>query len=181
VVRVAEMPAGEDPDSIVRKNGKEDFQQRVTQAQDFFDFWIGREAAATNLDSLTSKMELARSLAQTVSHVHDPLFRGEVVRKVTARLGVSTHDFESLLPRQERRGSMPGVKQPVHPSNPPRHDIAMLCLFALRDEGARNFLLEENWHEVLAQTPNSQSLVRILQADIRPEDAATHSAHIAHQ
>jgi DNA primase len=179
VVRVAEMPAGDDPDSLVRKNGKEDFRQRVAQAQDFFDFWIGREAAATNLDSLTSKMELARSLAQTVSHVHDPLFRGEVVRKVTARLGISTQDFESLLSRPERRGSIPGAGRLPPPTNLPRHDIAMLCLFALRDEGARNFLLEENWHEVLAQTPNSQFLVRILEADIRPQDPASLSAFMA--
>jgi DNA primase len=180
VVRVAEMPAGEDPDSLVRKNGKEDFQQRVAQARDFFDFWIEREAAATNLDSLTSKMELARSLAQTVSHVHDPLLRGEVLRKVTARLGVSTQDFESLLPRQERRGALqlPGART-AQPTTVPRHDMAMLCLFALRDEGARNFLLEENWHEVLAQTPNSQFLVRILEADIRPEDPASLSAFMA--
>src|SRR4051812_40943821 len=180
IVRVAEMPPGEDPDSIVRKNGKEDFQQRVAQARDFFDFWIEREAAATNLDSLTSKMELARSLAQTVSHVHDPLLRGEVLRKVTARLGVSTQDFESLLPRQERRGALqlPGART-AQPTTVPRHDMAMLCLFALRDEGARNFLLEENWHEVLAQTPNSQFLVRILEADIRPEDPASLSAFMA--
>ncbi|MFL6516109.1 MAG: DNA primase [Chthoniobacterales bacterium] len=179
VVRVAEMPAGEDPDSLVRKNGKEDFQQRVAQAQDFFDFWIEREAAATNLDSLTSKMELARSLAQTVSHVHDPMLRGEVLRKVTARLGVSTQDFESLLPRQERRGASQAAARSSPPTPAPRHDMAMLCLFALRDESARKFLLEENWHEVLAQTPNSRFLVRILEADIRPEDPASLSAFMA--
>src|SRR5262249_46649975 len=102
IVRVAEMPAGEDPDSLVRKKGKEDFQERVTTARDFFDFWIEREAAATDLTSLSAKMELARNLAQTVAQVHDPLLRGEIVRQVTARLGVSTSEFENLLPRHER-------------------------------------------------------------------------------
>jgi DNA primase len=179
IVRVLEMPPGEDPDSLVRKNGRDDFQARVAAARDFFDFWIEREAAATDLSSLGAKMELARNLAQTVAHVHDPLLRGEVVRRVTARLGVSVSEFESVLPRNERRGIFQQAQRPTEPVNIPGHDIAMLCLFALRDESARNFLLGENWHEILAQTPNSQLLVRILEADIRPNDAASLSSFMA--
>jgi hypothetical protein len=132
------------------------------------------------LSSLTAKMELARNLAQTVGHVHDAMLRGEIVRKVTARLGVSTSEFESLLPRPDRRGiAQKTPERPTEPLNVPRHDVAMLCLFALRDESARNFLLEENWHEVLAQTPNSHLLVRILEADLRPGDPASLSAFMA--
>jgi len=179
IVRVLEMPPGEDPDSLVRKKGKEDFQGRVTAARDFFDFWIEREAATTDLSSLGAKMELARNLAQTVAHVHDPMLRGEVVRKVTARLGVSTSEFENLVPRAQRRERFQVTQQAAEPVVVPRHDMAMLCLFALRDEEARNFLLGEHWHEVLAQTPNSQLLVRILEADIRPGDPASLSSFMS--
>ena len=35
IVRVAEMPAGEDPDSLVRREGKEAFESRVTRARFF--------------------------------------------------------------------------------------------------------------------------------------------------
>jgi DNA primase len=41
IVRVVEMPLGEDPDSLVRREGKE-FEKRVTAARDFFDYWIER-------------------------------------------------------------------------------------------------------------------------------------------
>ena len=179
IVRVVEMPPGEDPDSLIRKKGKEDFEQRVAAARNFFDFWIEREAATTDLSSLGAKMELARNLAQTVGHVHDPMLRGEVVRKVTARLGVSTSEFEGLLPRPERRSYSEKPARPPAPTSLPRHDVAMLCLFALRDETARNLLLEENWHDVLAQTPGSELLTRILEADIRPGDPASLSAFMA--
>ncbi|HEX8679101.1 MAG TPA: DNA primase, partial [Chthoniobacterales bacterium] len=50
-VRIADMPAGEDPDSIVRKRGKADFEVRISSARDFFDYWIEREAASTDLAS----------------------------------------------------------------------------------------------------------------------------------
>ena len=103
------------------------------------------------------------------------------MRKVTARLGISISEFENLLTRTDRRSYSPAQPQarPTEHLNIPRHDIAMLCLFALRDEAARNFLLSENWHEVLAQTPNSEFLVRILEADIRPDDPASLSAFMA--
>src|SRR5204863_9451803 len=52
IVRVADMPAGEDPDSLIRRNGKEEFEKRVTSARDFFDYWIDREAAFVDLSSL---------------------------------------------------------------------------------------------------------------------------------
>src|SRR3954470_7335679 len=38
VVRIAEMPAGEDPDSIVRQKGKTEFNARITDAREFFDY-----------------------------------------------------------------------------------------------------------------------------------------------
>src|SRR5206468_11887825 len=34
IVRVVELPAGEDPDSLVRREGKEQFEKRVAQARD---------------------------------------------------------------------------------------------------------------------------------------------------
>ena len=47
VVRVAEMPPGEDPDSLVRKEGAEKFGARIAGARDFFDFWIEREVSTS--------------------------------------------------------------------------------------------------------------------------------------
>ena len=79
VIRVAEMPAGEDPDSLVRKKGREEFETRVREAEDFFDYWIARETAKQNLDSLGARMQLARTLAQTVGRVQNSFMRGEVV------------------------------------------------------------------------------------------------------
>jgi DNA primase len=179
IVRVAEMPPGDDPDSLVRREGKEKFEKRIAGARDFFDYWIERSAADVDLASLGAKTQLARSLAETVSRIHDPLMRGEVVNKVSARLGVPVQDFQTLLPKQRRESlraseSRSGATAPV-----PRHDIAMLCLLALRDEAARDFLREQNWRETLAQVPDAEILVRILESDLRPSDAASLNAFMA--
>src|SRR6202790_3615983 len=127
IVRVAEMPAGEDPDSLVRREGKEKFEKRVAAARDFFDYWIEREVAIVDLSSLGAKMQLVRKLAGTVSRVHDPMMRGEIVSKVSSRIGVSALDFATLLPNAKSR-SIPASESRSRETVPaPRHDIAMLC------------------------------------------------------
>ena len=173
VVRIAEMPAGEDPDSIVRREGKAAFEQRIAEARDFFDYWIEREAGATDLAAMGSKMQLARKMAETVARVHDPIMRAEVASRVSARIGVAARDFDALLKRPTRNYSPEIRDVQTMPAPAPRHDVALLCLLALRDSEARAALLNENWREVLSQTPDAEMLLRILEADLRPDDPAS--------
>jgi DNA primase len=179
IVRIVEMPPGEDPDSLIRRKGKDEFEKRIAGARDFFDYWIDREAANVDLGSLGAKMELARRLADTVSRVHDPMMKGEVSNKVSARLGVPAADFERLLPRQprERRGEEESSRFQAGPAPP--HDIAILCLLALRSEEAREFLQQQNWREALKQTPGAELLARILESELRANDAASLNAFMA--
>jgi DNA primase len=181
IVRVVELPVGEDPDSLVRREGKEKFENRVASAQDFFDYWIEREMKAADVSSLGAKMQVARRLAETVSRVHDPLMRGEVVNRASARLGVSPADFGTLLSTRPRgTASSEGPESArAQAASGPRHDIAMLCLLALRHEPARNFLLAQNWRETLEQAPDAEILIRILQRELHPDDPASLSAFMA--
>jgi len=179
VVRVAEMPTGEDPDSMIRRHGKDEFEKLVTGARDFFDSWIEHETASTDLDSLGAKMQLARKLADTVARVQDPLMRGEVANKVTARLGVVRSDFERLLAKPTRDRKLPDDSRGETTSPVPRHEVGMLCLLALRDSAAREFLQAQTWREMLAQTPDAEILGRILAADLRPDDPASINAFMA--
>jgi DNA primase len=180
VVRVAEMPAGEDPDSMVRKKGREEFEKQVSAARDFFDWWIERETSAADLDSLGAKMQVARKLADTIGRVQDPVMRGEVANRASARIGVPRTDFERLLskPSRERFSVDDGEARPELVA-PPRHEIAMLCLLALRHEEARQFLLAQDWREMLSLTPDAQILGRILESDLRPDDPASLNAFMS--
>src|SRR5882724_1382261 len=178
IVRVAEMPPGQDPDSLIRRDGKDEFEKRIAGARNFFDYWIEREVGIVDLSSLGAKMELARKLADTVSRVHDSLMKSEVSNKISARLGIPTAEFERLVPKQSR-SRLPEEEPRRVEASAPRHDIAMLCLLALRDEGTREFLRQQKWREVLAQTPGTELLVRVLESELRPDDAASLNAFMA--
>jgi DNA primase len=181
IIRVVELPPGQDPDSLVRRDGKEQFEKRVANAQDFFEYWIEREIASIDLTSMSAKIQAARNLAGTVSRVRDPVLRGAVVNKVAARLGVAPADFESILSKHARAsGSSMSPSSPERRvASPPPHDVAMLCLLALRDEAARNFLLAQRWREILEQVPDTDILIRILESELEPDDTASLNAFMA--
>ncbi len=184
LVRVAEMPPGEDPDSLVRKRGREYFENLIESAPEFFDYWTEKKASGSNLSSLGGKMQVARELAVTVGHVREPLMRREVINKVAARLAIRAGDFERLVgqPRPATaaitwsngtRFADGQDRNAAAPTPAPPHDVAMLCLLALRDNEARSFLLEQNWREILPELPGAELLAKILQADMRPDETAS--------
>jgi DNA primase len=179
VVRVAEMPAGEDPDSLIRAQGREEFEKRIEGARDFFDYWIERESAAVDLSSLGAKMELARRLADTAGRVHDPLMRSQVSNKISARLAIPTVEFANLLPKPAQNRVPSNGPRQAQPVTAPRHDIALLSLLALRDEPTREFLRQQNWREVLERTPGTELLIRILESDLRADEPGSLSAFMA--
>src|SRR5262249_22379747 len=92
---------------------------------------------------------------------------------------VSANDFRTLLPKQRRESMRTDDSRAGEVAAAPRHDVAMLCLLALRDEEARNFLQSENWREVLAHVSDAERLVRILVADLVPGDPASLNAFMA--
>ena len=175
-VRIAEMPPGKDPDTLIHEEGADAFRERITNAPDFFDYWIDRASREIDFSSLKAKMDLAASLASTVSEIHDPLFRGQVEHKVASRLSIPVTEFKVL------------VKKPSIAPAPSRleqvdvvrgHDIAMISMLVLRDQPSRNFLLKMNWREVLEQTPGADLLIRVLETELRTNDAASLSAFMS--
>lgn len=139
-VRVAEMPPGHDPDSLIREQGPEAFRERTAQARDFFDYQIERYASEPDFASARGKLDLARRVAGWVSLVTDPVMRDLVIHRTVSRLGLAEPEFRNLL-RQPRRGresdeTVPPIRQGA-PLNP---TMKLICLLALRDDKARERL-----------------------------------------
>lgn len=179
IVRVAVMPPGEDPDSIIRKEGADAFKERIAESPNFFDYWMNRETAAADLSSVAAKMQLARKLAESLSRVRDGVIRSELANKISARIGVTPRDFEQLLTKPSRERFSTDDSPAPERTAAPRHEVAMLCLLALRHAEAREFLQAQNWKELLAQTPDAEILGRILESDLRPDDPASLNAFMA--
>ncbi len=178
-VRVATMPAGEDPDSLIRNQGAEAFSERITAAKDFFDFQIERLSKTFDVDTPRGKTQFCRKLAESVALLTDNVLREAVVAKVSARIGVSPQDFRALLRKNssayQRRGAVDlrgsGSEEPEPEAaaparfEPPPKMIGSLLKVALGDEEARQWLFEQPWEEVLHKIEGGELLARVMAAE----------------
>ncbi len=179
-VRVATMPPGEDPDSLIRGQGVDAYRARISAAKDFFDFQMDALAGGPDFATPRGRMLAARKMAESISRISDPVLRETVMNRVTMRLELSLTEFVKLLKqpstptgRDENAGNVsvePVVLEPT---------MRLLALVALRDEGARAWLLEEPWEEFLADETDSDLVVKILQYPLRIGVPASETAFLA--
>lgn len=89
-VRLATLPPGEDPDSLIRKQGVEAFQTILREAGDFFDVTIER-AFQEGGGALTPRAiaSLAQRLAGYLHVLSEEALREATASKIAARLDIS--------------------------------------------------------------------------------------------
>jgi DNA primase len=174
IVRVAEMPPGEDPDSMIRGKGAGAFTARITAAKDFFDFQLDRLAGKPEFATPRGKMQAARKMAESISLIKDAVLREAVMHKVTQRLEVSAQEFVKLLKAPTEKKAEPEEHSPDEPM-PIVLDptIRLLAQVALRDAAAREWLLDEPWDSMLGDDPEAALLVKILGADLNPDEPSS--------
>lgn len=179
-VRVAEMQAGEDPDSMIRAKGPEEFIARIARAKDFFDFQIDRLAGRPDFGTPRGKMQAARKMAEWISLITDAMLREAVMHKVSQRLEISTLELVKLLkapkaPTASHEEENEARLEPVTLTPV----LRLLALVALHDGPARTWLLAESWPRVIATDPDSGLLVKILSAPLIPGDSGSTNAFLA--
>jgi DNA primase len=88
------LPDGEDPDSIVRKEGREGFEQRLKDAMPLSEFFFGELGKDVNLASLDGKARLAERARPMLTQIPDGAFRdlmlAELDRLANVRLRIDT-------------------------------------------------------------------------------------------
>jgi len=83
--RVAEMPAGVDPDEFVRAQGAEAFRALIAQARPMLDHLIQRAADDA---TIPGKAATVKRVAEVLGKVRNPLVRDLYVRDLAAKLSV---------------------------------------------------------------------------------------------
>jgi DNA primase len=104
-VAVMDIPAGEDPDSFLKKRGKEQFQQQIQQAVPFLSF-LEKYYAPKALDG-RQKSEALQNIIEQVRSFRDPLYQEFFLREISSRFQVT---FESLM-NELKRGRRSGIEE----------------------------------------------------------------------
>lgn len=180
-VRVAEMAPGEDPDSMIRHQGLTQFLEKIAAAKDYFDFQLDRLSISPDFSTPRGKQKAAKKMAESLGLVSDAVLREAVMGKVSARLEISVAELARLLTLRKSKplddDHAPQSQQPARLTLDPT--IRLLAILALHDQSARDWILAESWQKTFANDPEASLLVRILSADIRPENPVSIHAFLA--
>ncbi len=194
-VRVATMPPGEDPDSLIRTQGAEAFKAQIAAAKDFFDFQIDRLSTVFDLNTPRGKTQFSKRMADSVALLTDNVLREAVVGKVSARLGMAANDFRALLrkprPGENARrsavdllaGATPetndaGEESAVAFEKPPV-SLTNLLKLALEHAEARQWLHDQAWEELLPRVAGGELLSTILAVELDVNDPSATAAFLA--
>lgn len=89
-VRVLLLPAGEDPDSYVKANGKSGFEVYVNErAQDFLDFKLDQLRVSHDFEDPQAKTQAIHEVAQTLSRLVDPVKLAVYLELAASKLGLA--------------------------------------------------------------------------------------------
>ena len=107
-VRIAALPDGADPDSLVRKEGAEALKDELSGARDFIDFLLAVNPPQTAED----REKAARGLLDTVASIEDPIKADLMLEKIAQSLsidrGALTRALESRRAGDSRRAALKG-------------------------------------------------------------------------
>ncbi len=131
-VRVVALPPDDDPDSLLRREGREALASRIANAPDHFDYFLHSGAGRFDRSTLEGQMALIEYMAELLSRTQHPLAQHEYVRRLSEFLAVPESVVAKSLFGRSARTSKMHPREPLPPfSAAPqadRHETGLLRL-----------------------------------------------------
>src|SRR3989344_3685874 len=88
-VRVATLTDGEDPDSFVRRQGVDNFRNRIAAAQTIFDYKLDVLTRRHGMQTADAKAQIAAAMLPTICRFPNELIKAEYLKGLARALDVS--------------------------------------------------------------------------------------------
>ncbi len=157
-IRMVIMPQGDDPDSMIKREGEDAFKTLVNNSREYFIVKLEHEASTRDLSSVRERTALAKELANLIAYVGDKLSKDGLINQVATRLGIGAEEMRGSVVEAEKlraRGKFFEQRQASKDSNadtamtpkaqatPMNGSIACLCHLALTSQDAQGWLGEQ--------------------------------------
>jgi DNA primase len=87
-VNVAILPPGEDPDTFVRKRGREAYGQRLKQSRPYLEYLLDRAAMRVNLNTVDGRVQFVEEMKPVIDRIPNRTRQELFVQSVASRAGV---------------------------------------------------------------------------------------------
>jgi len=99
-VKIVSLPKGEDPDSYVNKNGKEEFEELIKRAENFLEYESKYYESQGKFNDPATAAEAIRELVKPVALINDELKRNLLIRNIAQKFNLREKLIESELDKQ---------------------------------------------------------------------------------
>ncbi|MFI3246348.1 MAG: DNA primase [Ferrimonas sp.] len=120
------LPDGEDPDSLIRHEGKALFEQRIEKAMGLSDYLFSQLQQQVNLSNDEGKAHLAKLASEQLAKLNDDALRQVLVARLARELAWDEHKLSRFLVREQKTGQRPLKQASQGRGTPLRHAIALL-------------------------------------------------------
>ncbi|MFG6176641.1 DNA primase [Halomonas sp. THAF12] len=95
------LPEGEDPDTLVRREGPAGFEDRVTCASPLSEYLFEHAAQGRDLDRLEERERFASQVLGAIGRLPEGVMKSLLLTELSRRTGVDQSSFETLMSRGE--------------------------------------------------------------------------------
>jgi DNA primase len=184
-IKMVALPQGEDPDSLIRKEGAEAFAARIAGAQEFLDYQMDRAMANPAMEQMGERVRFAEKVAANIRLLESPMARETAMQRVALRLGLA----DAAIRRQVGTGT-PAKEKPTAPGatgdRPGRALLGsqdktamLLCRMALAKPEVLKWLRTVERPDLLKDLPGTELLGMVWQGRFDPHDATSMSSYLA--
>lgn len=96
-VKIISLPKGEDPDSFINKFGKEQFEEEISRAQNFFEYQTSQYEKQGAFEDAASTTKAIREIVRILSLLNDELKRNLYIKAIAKKFGLREKLIESEL------------------------------------------------------------------------------------
>jgi DNA primase len=167
------LPEGEDPDTIVRKDGADGFNARLRGATPLSEFFFAQMSQDVNLQTLDGKARLAERCKPLLAQIPDGAFGDLMKQRLTELTGVGARSSapEAPLPAQRARATQAVAK--------PKRSLVRNAIALLLQQPALALALEPPYRFGALRQPGIELLVELLEL-VRTRPAINTGALLAH-
>ena len=177
-VRVALLPEGEDPDSLIRSKGVDHFRKILSAAPAFFDYALEHLAGNGSLENPAGKLRAARRLGPYVAAIADTILRESTARMICVRLGITEAAFAHHVKPTTFESETAHIGRQIQ-RLPMQEGVRQLCRLALIDPETKLWLARQSFpppHELGA---GGDLLRKILQSSLGLHQPSARAAFMA--
>jgi DNA primase len=170
------LPDGEDPDSLVREEGKEKFELRLEQAQPLSEFFFNKLQIDIDMTSMDGKAELSNIAMPMIQEIPAGVFKQLMIEQLSVVTGLTADKLiaasaaaPARSPARASQASAPPARSSRASAPPPRREKSdflrqvesAVAMLLRQPELAQQF--DEPTYARLETAPECQLLLAILQ------------------